>query len=252
VIDAPATPHVFVEHVMGTVVSLHVRDAGPRPVAAVERAWAWLHEADERFSTYRATSEIRKLDAGTLALEDAHADVRWVLEACAVLRDRTGGAFDVRAVEDTLDPSAYVKGWALQCAADLLGARGLHDFCLSGGGDVITRGGPWRVGVQHPLDRRALAAVAGVRDAAVATSGTYERGAHIRDPWTGGDPRGVLSVTVTGPDLGIADALSTAAFAMGADGPAWTLGLRGYEAMTVLEDHTVLSTPGFPLAEAVR
>ena len=59
----------------------------------------------------------------------------------------------------------------------------------------------------------------------------------------------MLSVTVTGPDLGTADAYSTAAFAMGADGPRWTLGLDGYEAMTILADGTVLSTPGFPLAE---
>jgi thiamine biosynthesis lipoprotein len=54
-------------------------------------------------------------------------------------------------------------------------------------------------------------------------------------------------VTVAGPDLGTADAYSTAAYAMGADGPAWTLGLAGYEAMTILTDHTVLCTPGFPL-----
>ena len=45
----------------------------------------------------------------------------------------------------------------------------------------------------------------------------------------------MLSVTVTGPDLATADAYATAAFAMGAAGPAWTAGLDGYEAMTVLD-----------------
>jgi thiamine biosynthesis lipoprotein len=59
----------------------------------------------------------------------------------------------------------------------------------------------------------------------------------------------VLSVTVTGPDLGTADAYSTAAFAMGLDGPAWTLELDVYEAMTILADGTILSTPGFPALE---
>jgi FAD:protein FMN transferase len=53
-------------------------------------------------------------------------------------------------------------------------------------------------------------------------------------------------VTVTGPDLGTADAYATAAFAMGAGGPAWTRGLRGYEAMTILAGDVVLYTPGFP------
>jgi thiamine biosynthesis lipoprotein len=56
----------------------------------------------------------------------------------------------------------------------------------------------------------------------------------------------VLSVTITGPELATADAYATAAFAMGTDAPAWTLRLRGYEAMTILADGTVLSTPGFP------
>jgi FAD:protein FMN transferase len=54
----------------------------------------------------------------------------------------------------------------------------------------------------------------------------------------------VLSVTVAGADLGTADAYATAAFAMGPDGPAWTAGLRGYDALTILADGRVLSTPG--------
>ena len=59
-------------------------------------------------------------------------------------------------------------------------------------------------------------------------------------------------MTVVGPDLGTADAYATAAFAMGRKGAHWTARLpRGYEAMTVLEDRTVLSTPGFEsLADA--
>ena len=67
------------------------------------------------------------------------------------------------------------------------------------------------------------------------------------DPHTGRPPSGVLSVTVTGPELALADAYATAAFAMGAArAPGWTTGLRGYEAMTILADGRVLSTPRFP------
>jgi thiamine biosynthesis lipoprotein len=51
---------------------------------------------------------------------------------------------------------------------------------------------------------------------------------------------------ITGPELATADAYATAAFAMGTRGPAWTARLRGYEAMTILADERVLSTPGFP------
>jgi thiamine biosynthesis lipoprotein len=81
----------------------------------------------------------------------------------------------------------------------------------------------------------------------VATSGTYERGDHVIDPHTAKPPVGVLSVTVTGPQLATADAYATAAFAMGEAGPDWTARLpRGYAAMTILADERVLSTPGFP------
>ena len=54
-----------------------------------------------------------------------------------------------------------------------------------------------------------------------------------------------VSVTVVGPDLATADAYATTAFAMGADGPAWTASLAGYDAMCITSDHRVLSTPGF-------
>jgi thiamine biosynthesis lipoprotein len=63
----------------------------------------------------------------------------------------------------------------------------------------------------------------------------------------------VLSVTVTGPDLGRADAYSTAAFALGPDAARWTMNLpRGYEALTITTEDHVLSTPGFPFAGVDR
>ena len=242
---------VRLDHVMGTVVSLDVRDA---PEPAVESAFArlmdWLRYVDRRFSTHRDDSDISRVDRGELAVADASADVRWILGRCAALRSETGGAFDERA-GGRLDPSALVKGWAAQRGADMLSADGLTDFSLNLGGDVVVRGGAlpepaWRVGIQHPLERGAVAATIAVTDIAVATSGAYERGDQVIDPRTGGATSDVLSVTVTGPDLGLADVYSTAAFALGADGPAWTLGLGGYEAMTILADGCVLCTPGFP------
>jgi thiamine biosynthesis lipoprotein len=243
---------VHVEQVMGTVVSVDVRGAG-RPIAeaALGRVTAWLHGVDRRFSTYRDDSEISRIDRGELPLATASTDVRWVLERCAALRRETGGAFDERA-GGRLDPSAYVKGWAVQRGAEILSDEGLTDFCLNAGGDVVVRGGAlpepvWRVGIQHPRDRGAIAAAIGVTDMAVATSGTYERGGHLIDPRAGAPASGVLSVTVIGPDLGTADAYSTAAFALGLDGPAWTLELDGYEAMTILAEDQVLCTPGFPI-----
>jgi FAD:protein FMN transferase len=109
------------------------------------------------------------------------------------------------------------------------------------------RGRPRRVGIRHPHRADRVAAVLTVRDGAVATSAASERGAHILDGRTGRAALGVDSVTVVGPDLALADAYATAAFALGAEGPAWTLGLEpGYAALTILPGGRVLTTPGWP------
>ena len=242
-----------VEHVMGMPVLVHVRDGGAGP-DAVEAVFAWLRFVDATFSTYRPDSEIRRLDRGALALADAHPAVREVLARCERLRAETGGYFDARA-GGRLDPSGLVKGWAVDRAGALLTAAGARRFCVNAGGDVLVRGGAWRVGVQHPRRRDRVAAVLSLTDAAVATSGAYERGEHIVDPLTGRPPRGALAVTVVGRDLATADAYATAAFAMGERGPAWTARLRGCGAMTVLAGDRVLSTERFlrhrlPLAAA--
>jgi thiamine biosynthesis lipoprotein len=131
-------------------------------------------------------------------------------------------------------------------AARILTRGGVRRFHINAGGDVLLRGErPWRVGIRHPLELDAVACVLELSRGAVATSGFYERGAHIINPTTRRAPHGVLSVTMLGPDLTTADAYATAAFAMGLAGPAWSATLADYEAMTILDDGRVLCTPGF-------
>jgi thiamine biosynthesis lipoprotein len=212
----------------------------------------WLGWVDTTFSTYRSDSEVSRLSRGELTLNDAHPSVREILDRCEELRGMTDGYFDARARSDgSLDPSGLVKGWAVDRAAELLDDKGICNYAVSAGGDMVLRGGAlpeptWRVGIQHPLDRKEVAAVVEATDLAVATSGEYARGQHVIDPHTGQPPVGVLSVTIVGPELATADAFATAAFAMGSRGPHWTARLRGYDAMTILSDERVLSTPAFP------
>ena len=241
-----------VEHVMGMPIVLDVRDADVDD-GAVDAALALLREVDATFSTYKADSEVSRLARGELAEADAGPEVRAVLARCEELRGETGGFFDARA-GGSLDPSGYVKGWAVERAADVLWDAGLRDFALNAGGDIRLRGRArpepvWRVGIQHPRQGDRVAAVVEANDLAVATSGAYARGDHIVDPHTGRAPDGVLSVTVVGADLATADAYATAAFAMGGRaGSRWTAELEGYEAMTVLADDTVRLTAAFPRA----
>lgn len=240
---------------MGMAVSLDLADDLPDAelAAAADEVFAWLATVDGRFSTYRPDSEVCRLDTGALAPDGCSPDVRAVLDRCAALRAETGGYFDAYAT-GRLDPSGYVKGWAVQVASDRLVAAGLRNHCLNAGGDVRLRGGPaadrgWRVGVRHPWEEHRVCWVIAGTDLAVATSGTYERGHHVVDPHRGVPARDLRSVTVVGPDLGTADAYATAALAMGLPAIGWLAGLaagRGYESGVVTEDGRCFRSAGLP------
>jgi FAD:protein FMN transferase len=236
---------------MGMPVTVDLRDDDVDG-DLLERLFDGLRSADALFSTYKDESEISRLNRGELALEDAHPDVREVLDRCEALRVDTDGYFDVRAADPgRIDPSGLVKGWAVDRAAALLDEADVRNYAVNVAGDMRLRGRAvpepsWSVGIQHPLERESIAAVVEANDLAIATSGAYARGDHVLDPHTRRPPIGVLSVTIVGPELATADAYATAAFAMGEAGIHWTARLRDHEAMTILADQRVLSTPGFP------
>ena len=239
-----------VEQIMGMPIAVDLRDE--KLEDAVEELFAWFRVVDERFSTYKAESEISRINRGELLVRESHPDVRAVLARCDELREETGGYFDARyAAYDRVDPSGLVKGWSVDRGGELLEARGALNYSINAGGDIRLRGRAvpepcWSTGIQHPLQPDVVAAVIETNELAIATSGAYARGDHVVDPHTGDPAAGALSVTIVGPDLGTADAYATAAFAMGVEGPAWTSTLRPYEALTILADESALVTPGFP------
>ncbi|MBN9621065.1 MAG: FAD:protein FMN transferase, partial [Actinobacteria bacterium] len=197
---------------MGTVFSIDVRSPGVE-AAVLDDVIAWLHRVDETFSTYRPESEISRLGRGELRLSECSADVRHVLDRCAELREETGGYFDAHAT-GRLDPSGYVKGWAIERASERLLAAGAVNHCVNGGGDVQCVGQPapdrdWTVGIADPVDATRTVAVVSGRRLAVATSGSAQRGGHIRDP-NGHAPDDYLSITVVGDRLAEVDAEATA------------------------------------------
>ncbi len=205
-----------------------------------------MHEVDARFSPYRPDSEVSRLASGRLSEADAHPDVRRIMALADDLTAESDGAFDVRhwQLDDRLDPSGIVKGWAVEVAAERLRAAGVARFAINAGGDVVTRGTPgdgsvWRVGSRHPDLPDRVAAVLSVRNLAVATSAAYERGSHIRDPRDGRVPQQVRSMTVVGPSLTPADAYATAAYVMGHDGLDWVAAHDGYGALAISWDDRV-------------
>lgn len=239
--------------VMGTMASVWIRADGERSdraAAGIDATFAELERLEAMFSTFRPDSEISQVDRGERHVLDCSPEVIDVLDACAWLEQRSGGAFDIhRAGSARIDPAGFVKGWATERAARCLTDAGLANWYLSVGGDIVVSGAPspeepWAVAIAHPMRPREVVATFDVRDGAVATSGTAERGAHLWDGRTGHLANGWASVTVSGPSLSWADAFATTAFVMGDAGPRWVEQFDDYAVVAVGWDGEVRVSGG--------
>jgi FAD:protein FMN transferase len=248
------------ETVMGTVIVLDVY-ARPAVTSAqlaqvrqlMDEASASLHRADEVFSTWREDSPVSRLRRGEIRAADAPAEVAGVIAACEAARELSGGWFDPWAMPGGFDPTGYVKGWAAQRALDVLAsADGACGAMVNAAGDIASSGRmpagqPFRIGIADPAAPRRLAEIVELTGA-VATSGSYERGPHLIDPHSGQPAVRAASATVTGPDLGLADALATGLAVAGPDGLAFVEAIAGYAGLVIGLDGTRRSTSGFPFA----
>ena len=240
---------------MGTVVSFTVHPgplAEPELREAVADACRVLHHLDDTFSTWKPESPMSRLRRGELTMAEVPPEVPLVLELCAEARDLSGGWFDPWAMPGGVDPTGLVKGWAVEQAVEVLRRAGVAAALLNGGGDLVALGrppatGPWRIGIRHPWDAAALACVVDL-ERAIATSGSYERGAHLVDPRTGQPTAAAASATVTGPSLAIADALATALAVGGDEVLALVAELPGYDGYLIRADATEASTGAMAFA----
>ena len=215
--------------IWGTVISIQI-PRGSIPIeifdAACKEATAFYREIDNTFSTYKSDSEISKLRNGELKIENASAYVKLVWNKSLELRALTQRAFDPWAVPGGFDPSGFVKGWAAQESLRFFDEKGIKHLQINAGGDLVLRGGvnestPWSIGVRHPDLPNSIAKTFELFDGAIASSGTYERGAHIIDPRVGVPAVEARAATVMGPDARVADALATALIVDGRDAVNW-------------------------------
>jgi len=246
----------FLETVMGIPMSIDVRSETDATGAA-RRAFRVLHDADLRFSTYRPDSEVSRINRAGGSLGTASAEIREVVTIGQAMANATGGAFRVRRPDGSWDLDGVVKGWAAAQAARELAGTGFTDFCLNAGGDVVVSGSPdgaeaWHVGIRSPDSPQRMLAVLAVTDAAIATSGAYERGAHIVDGRTEQAATGLRSATVVGADLTTADVLATAVFALGREGVGWALAHGARGVLAVDENDQLLGAGELSFAGVAR
>ena len=135
-----------------------------------------------------------------------------------------------------LDCSSIAKGYGCDVVAKFLSAKGIDNYMVEIGGEIVTRGIsekrlPWKIGVTKPTDdslnvNQEIQTIINVTDKAMATSGNYRnfyykngrKYAHTIDPSTGYPVQhNILSSTVIADDCATADAYATAFMVMGLD-----------------------------------
>lgn len=241
---------------MGTVTTIDLygesRPDERQLTRSCDRAAKALHDADDVFSTWKPHSPLSRLRRGELALSEVPAVILDVLEDCRAARVLSRGWFDPWSMPGGVDPTGLVKGWAAEQALDALRHQGLSGALVNAAGDIASFGGPtpgepFRLGIVSPADPARLACVV-ESPGAVATSGTYERGNHLVNPFTG-VAASTVSATVTGPELWLADALATALALAGPGGLEFVKPIEGYEGLVVESSELFHVSDGFPMVE---
>ena len=218
---------------------------------SLEKVFDYFRSVDERFSTYKPTSEVSLINVGEHSHSEYSPEMQEVLKLAEETKHATGGYFDVYTPEGALDPSGIVKGWAIKKAAELAGTDGHSNYWVEAGGDIQVSGvnedgTAWKVGIRNPFNKNEIVKVVQLHNCGIATSGTYIRGDHIYDPHTGTSASSdIVSLTVIGPDVYEADRFATAAFAMGNDGIRFIESLPGFEGYSIDKSGVATMTSGF-------
>jgi thiamine biosynthesis lipoprotein len=156
-----------------------------------------------------------------------------------------------------IDLGGIGKGHAVDRGIDVLRQRGIERALVTAGGDSRIIGDrfgkPWVIGIRHPDRKDEVIARIPLEDAAISTSGDYERYFdeageryhHIINPRTGHSASRVRSATILGPTATRTDGLSKTAFVLGAQRALEIYNrIEGIDAVLVTPQGEVLYTKG--------
>jgi len=235
------------EIIMGMPITIEVVDKISHK--DFESIFDYFKQVDKKYSTYKSTSEISKINNG-LPKSKWSQQMKLVLDLCEQTKKLTNGFFDINR-NGKIDPSGLVKGWSVNNAAKILKTKGMLNFYIEAGGDIQVHGlsskkTPWEIGIRNPFNTTEIIKVIKLTEKGIATSGTYIRGQHIYNPLSGNQAvSSVKSLTVIGPDVYEADRYATAAFAMGEQGIDFINSISGLEGYMVDADKIATYTQGF-------
>ncbi|MDF1664948.1 MAG: FAD:protein FMN transferase [Planctomycetota bacterium] len=247
---------VFTTWKKESIISKVNRDAGgepvvvPKEVITLTKRAAWISKQSEgAFDlTWGSVGKLWDFKAKKDALVPSKGRIKKAL---------AGIGFDKIKIDEknstlwlpkgtTIGYGGIAKGYGVDRAIELLKKRGIKNAIVNAGGDLRTIGTefgkPFNITIKHPRDKNKYLAILPVANAAIVSSGDYERYitiggkrySHILDPRSGWPVEHTQSVTLIAPDAALADALATGVFVMGPKkGLELVNRLKGVEALIV-------------------
>lgn len=209
-------PVTYTELAMGTVVEISLWQDGD----IVNLGFDEIKRIEDKFSRFKETSEISKLNRDPLA--DVSAECGFLIEESQKYFKITDGAFNVKYEDGRkYDLGGIAKGYAADRVAKILKQNGVKNAKINMGGNLYLLGYPpkknfWVIGIRDPKKTdKLIGSIKLSTGVGVSTSGNYERPGHIINPKTGRSVDELLSVTIIAPTALEADALSTGVFVLG-------------------------------------
>ncbi|MFN3740223.1 MAG: FAD:protein FMN transferase [Thermodesulfovibrionales bacterium] len=150
-----------------------------------------------------------------------------------------------------IDLGGIAKGYGADRAIEILKAEGMKAALVAIAGDiraygVKNNGNPWMIGIKHPRAKGDddLIATLPLKDAAISTSGDYERFFikngkryhHILNPLTGYPADSTGGVSVIGDAGYLTDSIATAVFLLGPEKGIDLLRKLGLKGVFITED----------------
>jgi len=239
-----------IEFIMGMPIIVDIVDG-----QAFDEVFSYFRYVDEKFSPYRADSEVSQINKSQNPNFKYSKDMREILDLAEKTKKETNGYFDIYR-NGYMDPSGIVKGWAIYRSSQILKNLGCKNFYINAGGDIQTsglnsEGEKWSIGISNPFNVHENVKVVYLSGEGIATSGVYERGNHIYLPadaahqaLQAGNPN-IVSLTVIAKNVYEADRFATAAFAMGKEGINFVEKQKGLEGYMINKDGFATMTTGF-------
>ena len=217
----------------------HVFDITIYPVM---KLWGFTDQNYKVPSDGDLKAALKLVDASTLDYDKAEKSVAFTVDGTQI------------------DFGGIAKGYTSASVAKLYRDLGVTSGLVNLGGNVQAvgfkpDGTEWRIGIQDPVDAESMLGVVSIHDAAVITSGGYERNFeedgvvyhHIIDPSTGYPAdRGLVSVSIVSEDGTLADGLSTSLFIMGKEKAAeyWRAHQKDFDFVLCEKDGTLVVSNG--------